>query len=155
MKSWCGEWLGFLNDTLVRYKTNTMIHMAQRIWVMGSGYFSWQKSLADHFKGQPWKTGDSKTVFPGDDENWMKHTLSWLDKPYVEDAKALEGWISEWEAIPKLRQNKAPTQCAGRGFHGAFHQWRIPKIHAGKSSINGWKLSKSIYTWMNTREIHL
>ena len=24
---------------------------------------------------------------PGDDENWMKHTLSWLDKPYVEDAK--------------------------------------------------------------------
>lgn len=23
----------------------------------------------------------------GDDENWMKHTLSWLDKPHVEDAK--------------------------------------------------------------------
>ena len=30
-------------------------------------------------------------VFPGDDENWMKHTLSWLDKPYVEDAKAGKG----------------------------------------------------------------
>lgn len=25
----------------------------------------------------------------GDDENWMKHTLSWLDKPYVEDAKVI------------------------------------------------------------------
>lgn len=24
-----------------------------------------------------------------DDENWMKHTLSWLDKPYVEDAKVV------------------------------------------------------------------
>ena len=24
-----------------------------------------------------------------DDENWMKHTLSWLDKPHVEDAKAV------------------------------------------------------------------
>ena len=25
----------------------------------------------------------------GDDEKWMKHTLSWLDKPYVEDAKVI------------------------------------------------------------------
>lgn len=25
----------------------------------------------------------------GDDENWMKHTLSWLDKPHVEDAKVV------------------------------------------------------------------
>lgn len=24
-----------------------------------------------------------------DDENWMKHTLSWLDKPHVEDAKVV------------------------------------------------------------------
>ena len=24
-----------------------------------------------------------------DDENWTKHTLSWLDKPYVEDAKVV------------------------------------------------------------------
>ena len=24
-----------------------------------------------------------------DDQNWMKHTLSWLDKPYVEDAKVV------------------------------------------------------------------
>jgi len=24
-----------------------------------------------------------------DDVNWMKHTLSWLDKPYVEDAKVV------------------------------------------------------------------
>merc|ERR1712066_67440 len=24
-----------------------------------------------------------------DDENWMKHTLSFLDKPYVEDAKVV------------------------------------------------------------------
>ena len=28
--------------------------------------------------------------FPeSDDENWTKHTLSWLDKPYVEDAKVV------------------------------------------------------------------
>ena len=29
------------------------------------------------------------TIEDRDDVNWMKHTLSWLDKPYVEDAKAV------------------------------------------------------------------
>jgi len=37
--------------------------------------------------GRPEKLLPQHFSDPGDDENWMKHTLSWLDKPYVEDAK--------------------------------------------------------------------
>ena len=35
----------------------------------------------------------------GDDEKWMKHTLSWLDKPHVEDAKARQILLGQLQAF--------------------------------------------------------
>lgn len=90
----------------------------------------------------------------GDDENWMKHTLSWLDKPHVEDAKVRSpttkssqlSWIGGWELFLSYWRS-VPFWC-----------FRVPKkvlrvivlgipVYPLISMAGGWMLFANIGTW--------
>lgn len=90
----------------------------------------------------------------GDDENWMKHTLSWLDKPHVEDAKVRSpktkssqlSWIggnyffTYWRTVP-FWCFRVPKKCWGWLF------WVYRYIHWFQWLAAGSMLFANIGTW--------